>query len=197
MSYAYVNPSQGIKWISTIKNPSAVESGLVEFEVADTANAWDHYFDGVSVIPYTPEQLALKSNPPSPFHDWSNQKMTWVDRRSFDELKAAKWAEVKAARDQTEFGPFEWNSYVFDGDESAQRRLNTAYAAAKEAIELNVPYSTFWKLADNSLITLSAHDVVAVYRRLGEHNIRDNHAAAAVKYAQIQAATTKEELDAI
>ena len=118
----------------------------------------EFFVNNSEAVEYSESVRVTKASRPLHAAEWSNVSMSWVDTRPLDDLKAAKWAEVKAARDQTEFGPFEWNGYVFDGDESAQRRLTTAYAAAKEAIELNVPYSTFWKLADNSPITLSAHD---------------------------------------
>lgn len=132
---------------------------------------------------------------PSPAHQWDWPSKTWV--LPLASAKEAKWEAVKAARDAQEFGTFSWNGLSFDGDRDAQRRLTVALEAAKEAIASSSEFSTFWKLADNTIISLSAQDVVAVYRACGEHNIRDNHAAAAIKYAQIQAATTIEELDAI
>lgn len=147
------------------------------------------YVEGTTYVPLPPSPSAAFQ------FNWGTKE--WEDPRTLADLKAAKWEQVKAERDRIEFGLFDWNGHIFDGDENAQRRLLVAYNGAKEAIALGEPFSTFWKLADNTVITLSAQDVIEVYRRLGEHNIRDNHAAAAVKYAQIQAATTKEELDAL
>lgn len=132
---------------------------------------------------------------PSPAHTWDWDTKQWT--LPLAAAKEAKWTSVKAARDAREFGPFTWNGHTFDGDRDAQRRLTVALEAAKESIAAGTTFSTFWKLADNTIVTLSAQDVVDVYRACGEHNIRDNHADAAAKYALIQAATTIEDLDAI
>jgi hypothetical protein len=145
------------------------------------------YVNGAQVVPVPPA--------PSTAHSWDWSTKAWV--LPLEAAKEAKWTAVKAARDVQEFGPFTWSGHTFDGDRDAQRRLTVALEAAKEAITSGSEFSTFWKLADNTVISLSAQDVVAVYRACGEHNIRDNHAAAAVKYAQIQAATTIQDLDAI
>lgn len=145
------------------------------------------YVDGAQVVHVPPA--------PTPAHSWDWPTKAWV--LPLEAAKEAKWVTVKAARDAREFGPFTWNDHTFDGDRDAQRRLTVALAAANEAIASGAEFSTFWKLADNTFISLSAQDVVDVYRAYGEHNIRDNHAAAAVKYAQIQAANSVEELDAI
>lgn len=132
---------------------------------------------------------------PTPDHvfDWSAK--AWV--LPLVGARAAKWREVKAARDAREFGPFEWNGNVFDGDADAQRRLQVALDGAKEALETGEPFATPWKLADNSVIMLLAQDVVDVYRAFALHNIKENHEQAMQKWTQIQAAQSIEELESI
>lgn len=162
------------------------KSGQLAMIIASQLNL-PAYFDGWIVRECPPA--------PSAIHTWDCLTSVWVLK--LEAAKAAKWQSVKTERDAREFGPFTWNGHTFDGDRDAQRRLTVALEAAKESIASGSEFSTFWKLADNTIISLSAQDVVAVYRAYGEHNIRDNHAEAAAKYAQIQAATTIEELDAI
>ena len=146
---------------------------------------------------YSASQLAEKAIQPSDYAFWSNLSMTWEDCRSVDQLKDQKWAQVKADRDDHEFGPFSWNGYVFDGDEAAQRRINLAVMGAQAAIIAgDVGWSVDWTLADNSSINLSASDMIAVANALGA-NIAQAHAAARAKRQQIEQATTKEELDAL
>lgn len=190
MNVAYINIATGM--VHTMLSAPGLD-GMPEPSSGDLAVMTEYsgglpaYWDG-SAVRAVPEQ-------PSKSHVWGHFSKAWL--LSLDAAKATKWQAVKATRDAREFGPFSWGGHAFDGDRDAQRRLTVALEAAKEAIAAGATFSTFWKLADNTIVTLSAQDVVDVYRACGEHNIRDNHAAAAVKYAQIQAATTLEQLDAI
>lgn len=124
---------------------------------------------------------------PSSSFDWSAG--VWIDDLAAwqeDQLAAAK-----TARDATEYGPFTWNGHTFDGDEAAQRRLGFALAGAQAALAAgDTTWSVPWTLADNTTITLSAQDVVAVYTALATHNILGAHAAYDTAKVQIMSATS-------
>jgi len=148
-------------------------------------------------VPYSTEQHNTKSARPQYPARWSNVTMQWEDPRTLDDLKAAKWEQVKAQRDAAEFGLFVWSGHAFDGDESAQRRINLAVMGVQAAVIAgNSSWSVDWTLADNTSLTLSASDMIGVANALGA-NIAQAHALARVKRQQIEAAQTLEELDAL
>ena len=92
--------------------------------------------------------------------NWATKE--WQDPRTLQDLKDAKWAAIKQARDAAEFSTFTYNDLVFDGDLNAQRRLTAYISVSKSAIAAGQPFSTDFILADNSLVTLSAQDFVGI-----------------------------------
>ena len=99
---------------------------------------------------------------PSLHHTFNWQTKQWEDPRTLQDLKDAKWAAIKQARDAAEFSTFTYNDLVFDGDLNAQRRLTAYISVSKSAIAAGQPFSTDFTLADNSLVTLSAQDFVGI-----------------------------------
>lgn len=107
----------------------------------------------------TPVHIPAK---PGEYHvfDWFSKQ--WQDPRTLQDLKDAKWAAIKQARDAAEFSTFTYNGLVFDGDLNAQRRLTAYISVSKSAIAAGQPFSADFTLADNSLVTLSAQDFVGI-----------------------------------
>lgn len=131
---------------------------------------------------------------PSPYHTWGWTEGAWVVDLPLSKSRA--WANAKQVRDYKEFGPFTYNGLVFDGDVDAQRRINLAVMGAQAALIAGQPWSMDWTLADNSVVTLTASEMVAVAQALGA-NIAAAHEEARLKRAAIEAATTIEELENI
>lgn len=145
------------------------------------------YWDGQAVRP-VPER-------PSTGHIWQWAPVfAWVP--DLTASRASAWSAVKRERDAREFGTFEHAGATFDGDEAAQRRINLAVLGAQAALSAGQPWSIDWTLADNSVITLSASDMIAVAESLGA-NIQAAHDWARDLRVQIEAAQTVEQLDAI
>lgn len=130
---------------------------------------------------------------PSPQHvfDWDSH--AWVDPRSLADLKAEKWVAIKAARDAAEFGGFTWDGSVFDSDLISQSRIQGATQLAGLA---PMTFSLDWTLADNSVRTLNAMQMIAVGEALGAH-VATQHSIGRSLRAAIEAATSAAELDAI
>lgn len=130
---------------------------------------------------------------PSPQHvfDWATRQ--WVDPRSLADLKAEKWAVIKAARDAAEFGGFTWDGSTFDSDLISQSRIQGATQLAGLA---PMTFSLDWTLADNSVRTLNALQMIAVGEALGGH-VATQHAIGRGLRAAIEAATTPAEVDAV
>lgn len=131
--------------------------------------------------------------PPQPWLTWSNDTFQWVDARNLEQLRAAKWNQIKAARDAAEFGGFTWDGSAFDSDLTSQSRIQ---GAAQLAALAPTTFSIDWTLADNSVRTLNAAQMTAVGEALGAH-VATQHAIGRTLRTAIEAATTPGELDAI
>ena len=110
---------------------------------------------------------------------------------SLDEAKANKIALMKAERDAEEVKPIAYNGNLFDFDEKARDRINSAIIALSitgQSIE--------WTTADNTNVLVTADDLRGVVANVA---VRSNELH--VKYRQlkeqVEACTTKEELDKI
>lgn len=118
---------------------------------------------------------------------------------SLGTLEAAKimrWAVIKVYRDAAEFGSFTWDGSTFDSDQISQSRIQGAVQLAQLALSQGQPFSIDWTLADNTSRTLNAIQMISVGVDMGEH-INACHMKARMLREQINAATTKEELDVI
>jgi len=149
-------------------------------------------------LPGYVEDFVFHTQPESPsdehVFDWSSKQ--WIDPRGIDDFKAEKWKQVKALRDAREFGSFAWNGYIFDADVESQRRLNLAVISAQYALMSSQPWSVDWTLADNTVITMTASDMVAAVSAM-QANINEAHVWARAIRALIVAASSVEELDAL
>lgn len=110
--------------------------------------------------------------------------------------KEATWERLKAARDAAEYGGFMYNGAKFDSDQVSRARINGAVTLAMIAQMMSAPYSQDWILADNTTMALDAQGMIGVGIALGMHvkTIFDN---ATAKRAEVEAATTVAQLDAI
>lgn len=108
-----------------------------------------------------------------------------------EEVQAAKLAELKATRDNLETEPIEYNGNHYDYDDKARDRINAAIIALSitgQSIE--------WTTADNTNVLVTADDlrgvIAAVAMRSNELHVKYRELKE-----QVEACTTKEELDKI
>ena len=133
---------------------------------------------------------------PSEHHVWDWATHTYVDPRTLDQIKGQQWEKVKASRDSVEFGGFVWDGSTFDSDQESQSRIQGAAQLATLATLNNQPFSIDWTLADNSVRTLDASDMIAAGTAMGVH-IATTHSIGRTLRIEIDAAVTKEEVEAI
>lgn len=182
-----------VRWGETTDPSVHAAAGLLIEQAGDPAT---HYIANGVVVAYTSQQAANKAARPTYGVRWDNGSMTWSDRRSLDERRAALWDAVKLARDAAEFGGFAWDGAVFDSDTQAQSRIQGGAQLATLALLSAQPFLIDWTLADNAVRTLSGAEMIEVGRALGEH-IVTVHALGRALRAEIEAATDVAQLDAI
>lgn len=158
--------------------------GLDVLPAPDGLDPFAHYVDDAEFIPIPPR--------PSAFHVFDYTIKNWLDARTLEDHKAAKWAEIRAARDAAEFGGFTWDGSAFDSDPMSQSRIQ----GAAQLAQLSPAFSVDWTLADNNVRTLTGPEMIAVGVELGVH-VSAQHAAARTLRAQILAATTAAEVEAV
>ena len=157
-----------------------VQEGVASWET-------DYILDG-NVTP--------KGVPPSADHIFDYTTKQWVDPRTLDDHKSAKWKEIKCQRDVAEFATFTYNNMEFDGDLDAQRRLAAYISVSKSSIAAGQPFEAEFTLANNTNVTLTAQDFVGIeLAKVQAVAATFNHASAL--RAQIDAATTVQEVEAI
>ena len=125
-------------------------------------------------------------------HTFDYTTKQWVDPRTLSDLQVAKWEQIKRARVNAEFGGFTWDGSPFDSDAISQSRIQGALQLAA----LIPDFSIDWTLADNTVRALSGSELAAVGVALGLH-VGTQHAKARTLRAQIEAATTADEVDAV
>lgn len=129
------------------------------------------------------------SIPPAPnsYSRFDYESKQWVDPRTLDEIKAQKWAEIKAQRDQLEFGGFEFEGNIYDSDQVSQGRSMGAASAGVDQT---------WTLADNTTVELSAAQLQQLYAAL-QARVASVHARGRIARQLIYDAETKEQVEAI
>ena len=147
--------------------------------IFDSPKQKTDYWDGSAFVSI--------GEPPSTHHTFDYITKQWIDPRSIDEIKAQKWDEIKSQRNQLEFGGFEFESNVYDSDQVSQGRIMGAALAGVDQV---------WTLADNTTVELSASQLQQLYSALQAH-IASTHERGRIARLAIEAAETKEEVEAI
>ena len=157
-------------------------------EVTTGVDDTSHYIADGALVPIPAR--------PGNHHTFDYTAKQWIDPRTLSDLRAAKWAEIKARRDTAEFAVFTYNAMEFDGDLDAQRRLMAYISVSKSALAAGQPFTAEFTLANNSLVTLSAEDFIGI-ELAKVQAVAAAFAHAAALRLQIEAATTAAELDAL
>jgi hypothetical protein len=158
-----------------------------EYAILGAYSSNDFYVDTTNVH----QAIELPVKPHSDYKfDYVNKQ--WIDPRNLDKVKAQQWVSIKSKRDEVEFGPFEYNGMIFDGDIDAQRRLNTYAAISKDDDQ----FIAMFILANNTRVELTAIDFINI-QKTKVAQVAQAFDKAALLREQIQAATTKEQVENI
>lgn len=115
------------------------------------------------------------------------------EEEPIENVKQRKILMLKRQRDTAEVEPIEYNGHSFDYDDKARDRINAAIIALDvqgEGAKIS------WTTADNEDAVVTAQDMRMIIAAVA---VRSNklHTAYRTAKAQVEAATTKAEIDAI
>lgn len=131
-------------------------------DLPEKVNFSDYYIDlnDLSLIAYTPSELLEKAQSKPYGVIWDAQNKEWIDTRDIDEIKQMLIEQCKQERIRRIDAGFIWSTHKFDYDAQAKANLVDMYNGAKDAPE-NFPIN--WRLYDNSWLSISASDGIAIY----------------------------------
>ena len=134
----------------------------------------------------------LVAYPPKPSESHTFNFISEAWEFNLENMKQATWFMIKLSRDIEEYSTFSWNGYLFDANERSQQRIMTTVQKAQLDTTLNVT----WTLSDNSTQSFNATELKQIGQALSVH-VNTCHTKARELRAQIEAATTESELNAI
>ncbi|RYG95957.1 MAG: DUF4376 domain-containing protein, partial [Alphaproteobacteria bacterium] len=103
--------------------------------------------------------MPVQTDPVQVF-DWTTK--AWIDPRTLDEVKAARWSDMKRHRDLLEAAGFPYRGKRLDSDSRSVQRINTAVQAAQAALAVGEPFSITWTCADNTTLDLDGAGMLGV-----------------------------------
>lgn len=112
---------------------------------------------------------------------------------TIEEVRQAKWEEIKAKRDTEEQAGCPYMGSVLDSDSLSVQRINTAVQAAQVVGE---SFAVDWTMQDNTVVHMTYADVLGMPAALAVFS-NDLHQKARGLRDQINAAETVEEVEAI
>lgn len=115
---------------------------------------------------------------------------------AFEKAKLKKRAEINQARDAAEQGGFEYMGKVFDSDIVSCIRIQGAAQSMQAATMAEVVPTITWTCQDNTTVELTAQELMGLSVALAEWSNICHQKASALK-AQIETATSEEELEKI
>jgi hypothetical protein len=141
----------------------------------------------------TEKHVPIEKGPQPTVHCLFNYlSKQWIDPRTLQDHKTAKWLEIKQTRSQAEYAGFTWDESVFDSDALSQQRITGAVTLA----QMDAGFSIGWTLADNTVRHLSAAQMKEVGAALGVH-VATQFAHAQDLRTQLDAAQTAEQVAAL
>ena len=139
--------------------------------------------------------LVAKDAQPSPLHTWDWPTKTWL-APALDTLKAAKWTEVKQARNAATKTPISTPFGIFDADDAAQANISKRVLLLNNTPAASLPLTIEFTRHDNTVATLTPAQMVQVGLLLGAQ-VEAAFAKGRVLRSAIDAAGTSDLIGAI
>lgn len=168
-----------------------VVDGLLTIEVASDVTLGDWWVSGGEATAYTAEQVTARNNRPTRVSIWNNSSMLWDTPLDFFKEKA--WGTIKEERILRMAGTFTHDSHVYKIDPVG---MSSATIDARESLIAGEPFAQMWVLADNTVVTLNAAEMIAVGRAC-KAVVSELWATSQYLRGLIESATTIAEVDSV
>lgn len=116
-----------------------------------------------------------------------------IDDRTLDQVKEAKWTELKLKRAELEYAPITVAGKTYDADAASQQKIAGAIQLAQL---LGPEFELSWTLADNTAVALTAAELATVGIAIGQRTQQIYDTGRIVR-GDVDDATTKEAVEAI
>ncbi len=126
--------------------------------------------------------------------NWETKQ--WEDPRTLDDLKAAQWTQIKAARETAINAPLETPYGTVDSGPDDRGNITDAVMLLQTMESLGTPITIEFTMFDNTPITLTTAQMVHIGLLLGQ-KVQAAYVRSQACRAAINAATTKEEVEAV
>ncbi|MDB5613627.1 MAG: hypothetical protein JWQ22_1280 [Devosia sp.] len=138
---------------------------------------------------------------PSRAHVWDWATKTWIDPRTLQDLKDAKWEEVKRWRAQARIAPLMQTRFgIFDADDEAVGNIKDTVAGLTAAAAIGAePETIRWTMADENpeqYVTLTPNELREVGVLLMSRGYAAHDRSRAL-FDQIASVTSAQQLDSI
>lgn len=173
-----------------------LQAGEGEAFLEGEASELTHYVVDGELVAYTEEERGRKAARPQHKVQWSNSAKDWIDLRTLEQRKAQKWEEIKQARSDALDALLETPYGDFDSDPESRQNITDSVLLVKTLNELGQPSSIDFTLADNTVRTMTAAEMIEVGLLLGA-KVQAAHAAGRALRLQLDAAQTSEEVDSV
>lgn len=165
--------------------------------LAEQASAGESVVVGVPPSPshaWDGQQWAERPPRPSSSHTWESG--AWQDTRTLESAKSEAWERVKSARAAHIDAGLSTPYGVFQTAPPERQNIVDAVLLAQTLNAMGQPVSIQFTLTDNSVVTLGITEMVTVGLLLGQR-VQEAHAIGRTLRAEIDAAQTIEEADAV
>ena len=115
--------------------------------------------------------------------------------QTLDEAKLAQRKLLNETRDGLEASGFLYLGKLFDSDERSALRITMAALTAQLSLTNDPPFTIDWTTQDNSILTLTAQEVIEMPRALAIHGLTLHSKGKALKKLLDKATTTTEVKD--
>ena len=156
----------------------------------------EYYHDMEAMVNAHPDWIAQAPERTGPHDVLKLPQRTWIDLRALSDVKAARWAAIKVARDAAITKPLVTPYGTFDATPVAQKSITDAVLMLQTLQAMGTPETIDFTLANNTTVTLTTEQMVNVGLLLGAQTQAAYTMGRGLR-VQIEAATSIAQVEAI
>lgn len=156
-----------------------------------------HYVSGGMLVAYNAAQRFTKANRPPYTVEWSNTLMVWVDQRTLQEARQQKVAQLLAVKAQAFAAGFYWRGFIIPHSREQEGQILTVDAFVRENMALPPNWQGYWEDETGAPVPLVSVADWLDFMQARQQRGLEIFRLAAFYQAQLLAATTNAEIDAI